>query len=111
LAGAASGPEAYEVDISSRTALVSAADSRGLFNRAVTLWQLLTSGAEAPQGIRVSGVHIKDAPRMRWRGLLLDSARQYQSVDFIKRYIDFMALHKLNVLHWHLSDDQAWRLQ
>src|SRR5439155_12184016 len=46
-----------------------------------------------------------------WRGLLLDSARHYQSPAFIERLIDWMALHKLNVLQWHLTDDQAWRLQ
>jgi len=61
--------------------------------------------------VRIPAVRIEDAPRLRWRGLMLDSARQYQSVAFIKRYIDFMALHKLNVLHWRLVDDRAWRLQ
>ena len=54
---------------------------------------------------------IEDAPRFRWRGLMLDSARHYQSPQFIERLIDAMALHKLNVLHWHLTDDQAWRLE
>ena len=47
----------------------------------------------------------------RWRGLMLDSARHYQSPEYIKQFIDWMALHKLNVLHWHLTDDQAWRLE
>lgn len=108
-AGAA--PEAYLVDVSSKVALVSAADPRGLFNGAVTLWQLASTQSTVVQEVRIPGVRISDEPRMRWRGLLLDSASQYQSVAFIKRYIDFMALHKLNVLHWHLVDDQAWRLQ
>jgi len=54
---------------------------------------------------------ITDAPRFAWRGLMLDSARHYQSPAFIKRLIDVMALHKLNVLQWHLTDDQAWRLE
>lgn len=108
---AAAGQEAYTLDVSGRGAIVSAADPRGLFNGAVTLWQLLTMHAGDTREIRVPAVRISDAPRLRWRGLLLDSARQYQSVAFIKRYIDFMALHKLNVLHWHLVDDRAWRLQ
>src|SRR5204863_5845892 len=56
-------------------------------------------------------IAIEDAPRFAWRGLLLDSARHYQSPEFIRRFIDAMALHKLNVLHWHLTDDQAWRLE
>lgn len=105
------GSEAYRLDISSKVALVTASGPRGLFNGAVTLWQLLTVNAADTQEIRIPAVRISDAPRLRWRGLLLDSSRQYQSVAFIKRYIDFMALHKLNVLHWHLVDDQAWRLQ
>ena len=54
---------------------------------------------------------IHDAPRFAWRGLMLDSARHYQSPAFVKKLIDVMALHKLNVLHWHLTDDQAWRLE
>jgi hexosaminidase len=56
-------------------------------------------------------MRINDAPRMQWRGLLLDSARNYQSVEFIKHFIDTMAVHKLNLLHWHLVDDSAWRLE
>jgi hexosaminidase len=105
------GPEAYQLDVSSKGAVISAVDPRGLFNGAVTLWQLATQQSTVVTEIRIPGIRINDQPRMRWRGLLLDSARQYQSVGFIKRYIDFMALHKLNVLHWHLVDDQAWRLQ
>lgn len=108
VSGAAS--EAYTLHVSSKGAVVSASDARGLFNGAVTLWQLSTMQAGDAREVRIPGVRIEDSPRLRWRGLLLDSARQYQSVAFIKRYIDFMALHKLNVLHWHLVDDRAWRL-
>lgn len=104
-------PEAYQLDVSSKAAVVSAADPRGLFNGAVTLWQLASLLSTVVPEVRIPGIRISDQPRMRWRGLLLDSASQYQSVAFIKRYIDLMALHKLNVLHWHLVDDQAWRLQ
>ncbi len=109
--GAGEGPEGYTLDVSPKVAVVSASDPRGLFNGAVTLWQLLTMHVADGREIRVPAVRIVDAPRLRWRGLLLESARQYQSVAFIKRYIDFMALHKLNVLHWRLVDDRAWRLQ
>lgn len=111
LSGGGAGPEAYQIDVSSRTALVTASDPRGLFNGAVTLWQLASLQSTVVTEVRIPGVRISDAPHMRWRGLLLDSTRQFQSVAFIKRYIDLMALHKLNVLHWHLVDDQAWRLQ
>jgi len=54
---------------------------------------------------------IGDEPRFAWRGLMLDSARHFQAPEFVKKFIDWMALHKLNVLHWHLTDDQAWRLE
>jgi hexosaminidase len=54
---------------------------------------------------------IVDHPRFKWRGLMLDSARHFQSVADIEKLIDWMSLHKLNVLHWHLTDDQGWRLE
>ena len=54
---------------------------------------------------------IEDEPRFGWRGLMLDSARHYQSPEFIEHLIDWMALHKLNVFHWHLTDDQGWRIE
>jgi hexosaminidase len=61
--------------------------------------------------VTLAALRIQDAPRFPWRGLMLDSARHFQSPQFILRYIDWMALHKLNMLSWHLTDDQAWRLQ
>jgi hexosaminidase len=96
--------EGYSLVVSPKRVLVSSHSPRGLFYGAVTLWQL-AAGAQIP------AVEIEDAPRFRWRGLLLDSARHYQSPQFIQRLIDAMALHKLNVLQWHLTDDQAWRLE
>jgi hexosaminidase len=96
--------EAYSLHVSPERIVVSSPSPRGLFYGAVTLWQL---AADA----RIPALEIEDAPRLRWRGLLLDSARHYQSQQFIERLIDTMALHKLNVLHWHLTDDQAWRIE
>jgi hexosaminidase len=106
-----SSPEGYAIDVSSRQIVVSAADARGLLYGAVTLWQLCTSDAAHSDRIDVPAVKISDSPRFGWRGLMLDSARHYQSPEFIMRFIDWMALHKLNVLHWHLTDDQSWRLE
>ncbi|HZZ88130.1 MAG TPA: family 20 glycosylhydrolase, partial [Caulobacteraceae bacterium] len=81
-----------------------------LFYGAVTLWQLMTAdGRRGP--VMLQPLHIEDRPRFAWRGLLLDSARHLQSVEFVRDYIDWMALHKLNVLQWHLTDDQGWRIQ
>jgi hexosaminidase len=96
--------EGYSLVVSPKRVLVSSHSPRGLFYGAVTLWQLAASA-------QIPAVEIEDAPRFRWRGLLLDSARHYQSPQFIERLIDTMALHKLNVLQWHLTDDQAWRLE
>ena len=106
-----SSAEGYRIDVSARRVVVSAGDRRGLFYGAVTLWQLCTASAPVHGTIRLPALRIVDAPRFRWRGLMLDSARHFQSPAFIMRYIDWMALHKLNVLGWHLTDDQGWRLE
>jgi hexosaminidase len=103
--GSQGGEEAYSLVVSPERIVVSSRSPRGLFYGAVTLWQLATVSSSIP------ALEIQDAPRFRWRGLLLDSARHYQSPQFIERLIDTMALHKLNVLQWHLTDDQAWRLE
>ena len=107
----AMAPEGYAIDVSGEGVVVSAATDAGLFYGAVSLWQMLTGPGASPNGVRLDAVQIRDQPRFPWRGLLLDSARHYQSIGFIERLIDWMALHKLNVLQWHLTDDQAWRLQ
>lgn len=104
------GAEDYSLHVSPKRIVVSSRSPRGLFYGAVTLWQLLGTQVAADE-IRVPALGITDAPRFRWRGLMLDSARHYQSPQFIKTFIDAMALHKLNVLHWHLTDDQGWRLE
>ncbi|HKD21240.1 MAG TPA: beta-N-acetylhexosaminidase, partial [Rhizomicrobium sp.] len=105
----ATGNEGYRLEVSPGGVAISAGQGAGLFYGAVTLWQLLT---EAPShNVVLSAVHIEDAPRFRWRGVLLDSSRHFQSPQFIKTFIDAIALHKLNVFQWHLTDDQGWRLE
>jgi len=105
----AASPEAYSLDVSPQRILVSAGDERGLFYGAVTLWQLMTR--DDATAITVPSLHVDDSPRFGWRGLMLDSARHFQSVDEIKQLLDMMALHKFNTFHWHLTDDQGWRIQ
>jgi hexosaminidase len=102
------GPEGYELDVAPRRITVSASSAAGLFYGAVTLWQLLPPGLGTG---RIAAQSIHDAPVYAWRGLMLDSARHMQSPAFIRSMIDWMAWHKLNVLHWHLTDDQGWRLE
>jgi hexosaminidase len=108
---AAGDEEGYSLVVSPGRIAVSSRSPRGLFYGAVTLWQLLTADAASATRIEVPALTITDAPRFGWRGLMLDSARHYQPPEFIRKLIDWMALHKLNVLHWHLTDDQGWRLE
>jgi hexosaminidase len=101
-------PEAYTLETGEHGATITASDDSGLFYGAVTLWQLATQTGTPGE---VAGVSITDAPRFAWRGILLDSARHYQSPAYIRRMIDWLAANKLNTLHWHLVDDQSWRLE
>ena len=102
------GGEAYRIEVTPHQITVSATTSAGLFYGAVTLWQLLPA---RPGGGEIAAQAINDEPRYPWRGLMLDSSRHFQSPAFVRSMIDWMAWHKLNVLHWHLTDDQGWRLQ
>ncbi len=106
-AHAATGAEGYALKVSSKGIDVSAREEAGLFYGAVTAAQLLT-GDTAGQA---AAAHIEDAPRFVWRGFMLDSARHFQSLDEIKKLLDAMAQHKLNTFHWHLTDDQGWRME
>ncbi|HVF17269.1 MAG TPA: beta-N-acetylhexosaminidase [Steroidobacteraceae bacterium] len=108
-ANANPAPESYSLKVSPQQIVISASDARGLLYGGVTLWQLLTS--ESASEVAIPAMTINDAPRFAWRGVMLDSARHLQSPAFIRKFIDAMVVHKLNVLHWHLTDDQAWRLE
>ena len=103
--------EGYSLLVSVDGARVTARTPAGLFYGAVSLWELLTIFPPQSGVAQFRAMQIRDAPRFVWRGLMLDSARHYQSPEYIRNFIDWMALHKLNVLHWHLTDDQAWRLE
>ena len=100
------GPESYRLSITSDRIELAARDARGLFYAVQTARQLV---AASPQAI--PAVEIEDAPRFGYRGLHLDVGRHFFPVDFIKRYIDLLATFKLNTFHWHLTEDQGWRLE
>ncbi|WP_240320885.1 family 20 glycosylhydrolase [Sphingomonas crusticola] len=102
------GGEAYKLDVTPRGVTIRASTDTGLYYGAVTLWQLIQ---QAGPGGTISAMTIDDAPAFAWRGVMLDSCRHFQPPAFIKGLIDRMALDKLNVLQWHLTDDQGWRLQ
>ncbi len=102
--------ESYFLEVTPRRITISAAGNAGLYYGTVTLWQMLTTGPRTGP-VSLHCVRIEDAPQFRWRGLMLDSARHMQSIAYIRQLIDRMSLEKLNVLHWHLTDDQGWRLE
>jgi hexosaminidase len=103
-------PEGYALDVDAHGIRISARSDTGLFYGAMTLWQLLTPDS-ARGAVQVPALAIRDWPRFAWRGLMLDVARHYQSPATIKQLLDAMAEHKLNVFHWHLTDDQGWRVE
>ncbi|HXS05317.1 MAG TPA: family 20 glycosylhydrolase [Rhizomicrobium sp.] len=107
----ATGKEGYRLDVTPAGVTISASKPAGLFYGAITLWQLLSQTPGTVASVAVPALQIDDAPRFAWRGLMLDSVRHFQTVDFIKTLIDAMAREKLNVLQWHLTDDQGWRLE
>ena len=102
--------ESYRLDVDAGGVHARAASAHGLFDAAITLWQLLDASTDAAHPA-LPYVHIEDRPRFRWRGLMLDSARHFQTPDEIERVLEQMAQLKLNVLHWHLTDDQGWRIE
>ncbi len=102
--------EAYTLEIGPSGATITAASDSGLLYGAVTLWQAATQ-APGRGPVAIPGLVVRDAPRFAWRGLMLDSARHFQSPAFVRQLIDWMAVNKLNTLHWHLVDDQGWRIE
>ncbi len=104
--GAGIGGEGYELAVTPSSIRLVAADPAGLFHGAETLRQLLP--VQGPR--RIGAIHIRDRPRFAWRGAMLDVARHFRAVRDVKRFLDLMALYKLNRLHLHLSDDQGWRI-
>ena len=97
-------PESYSLRVGASGVTITAADSAGLFYGLQTLRQLVEAGAP------VRGIAIDDAPRFGYRGMHLDVVRHFMPVAFVKRYIDLLSRHKLNRFHWHLTDDQGWRI-
>ncbi|WP_423735972.1 family 20 glycosylhydrolase [Chitinophaga caseinilytica] len=101
-------PEGYRMHIRPDQAVVSVRDADGAFRAVQTLRQL----ARTSDGtIQLPACDIEDAPRFHYRGMHLDVSRHFFSVDFVKGFIDSLALYKFNTFHWHLTDDQGWRIE
>jgi hexosaminidase len=104
----AAGDESYRLDITPQQARLMAATPAGLFYGVQTLRQLLFQGRDSKA---LPCLSIQDQPRFPWRGMHLDVSRHFFPVPVIKRYLDVLALHKMNVFHWHLTDDHGWHLE
>jgi hexosaminidase len=103
------GDEGYRLQVSPDGVVLRARRAAGLFYGVQTLRQLAALGS--PTAWRLPAAVVEDVPRFAWRGLMLDVARHFFGVQDVERYVDLMALYKLNRLHLHLSDDQGWRIQ
>jgi hexosaminidase len=111
------GGEGYKLSSHAGGVTIRGATAAGVFYGVQTLRQLLPPDMERG-GVRAAGgraevpaLEITDRPRFGWRGALLDVGRHFFTVAEVKRFLDEMALHKLNVLHWHLTEDQGWRIE
>ena len=109
------GNEGYMLSVSKTGAIIEAMTGNGAFYAIQSLMQLLPPEIYSPKKQRLSWcvpcVEIKDKPRYSYRGLHLDVARHFFPVEFVKRYIDMIAFHKMNTFHWHLTEDQGWRIE
>lgn len=102
----------YKLDVNTNSITISSASNEGLFYGMQSLLQLLPATKEnIDNGFSVPEVTIDDYPRFGYRGMHLDVGRHFFDVDFIKRYLDYMAYQKYNTFHWHLTEDQGWRIE
>ncbi|MCB9850847.1 MAG: beta-N-acetylhexosaminidase [Phycisphaerales bacterium] len=109
------GDEGYTLDVTASGVVLKALSPQGLFYGYQTIRQLHDQPGVKPAGEQAASFlpvcHIVDKPRFSWRGMHLDVSRHFMPVSFVKRFLDLLAYHKMNVFHWHLTDDQGWRIQ
>ena len=105
--------EGYQLTVANNNIILRANKGNGIFYGMQTLLQLFPVNKKDLSGslIYLQGANIIDKPRFEWRGLMLDVGRFYYSMDFLKKYIDYLAMHKMNTFHWHLVEDHGWRLE
>ena len=101
--------EAYSINVSSDGILVQAVTPEGIYRATRTL--LKSVGTEKTSSVEFPSAEVSDWPRFGYRGLMLDVSRHFSDVEMVKRTIDMLALHQLNIFHWHLTDDQGWRIE
>src|SRR5699024_3613631 len=111
--------EGYKLTVTPQKVTIKAPTPHGLFNGVQSLLQLFspqiypTDYALVPQNTKwtIPAVKIRDYPHFKYRGMHLDVGRHFLPVSFVKEYIDLLAMYKLNRFHWHLTEDQGWRIQ
>jgi hexosaminidase len=107
--------EGYELTVSKTGITISASTATGAFYGVQSLRQLIPiqfeNGSYEGSEVAIQNIEIKDAPQFKYRGMHLDVGRHFFSVDFIKKYIDMMSMLKMNTFHWHLTEDQGWRIE
>ena len=102
--------EAYQLNILGDRAVIYASSNQGLFYGIQTLLQLIPFTTNVSE-IKLDNLMMDDVPKFQWRGMHLDVSRHFFSKEFIKKYIDYLAMYKMNTFHWHLTDDQGWRIE
>lgn len=108
--------EAYSLSVTPKQIKITASAPNGFYYGLQSLYQLLPPEVYGDKPVRNADwslpcVEINDAPAFRYRGVMLDRCRHFASVDYIKKFIDILAMHKMNTFHWHLTDDQGWRIE
>lgn len=104
------GNEGYLLNVNPTSVTITANTKAGIVYGMQTLFQILPA-IRTNEVLKIPAMQIKDYPRFKWRGMHLDVSRHFFSPDLIKKYIDLMALYKFNTFHWHLTDDQGWRIE
>jgi hexosaminidase len=101
--------DAYQLTVDKKSITIEGDTHAGTFYGLQTLIQLLP--VEKSTSLTIPALSINDYPRFKYRGMMLDVSRHFFSVEMVKKYIDYLALHKINYFHWHLTDDQGWRIE
>jgi len=104
---ASDAERAYSLNVDGSGVMISSGSSAGVFYGSQSLLQLISP----TEPNTITGASVRDEPKYSWRGLMLDSSRHFQTVEEVKDFIDLMAHYKFNVFHWHLTDDQGWRIE
>ncbi|HCE44387.1 MAG TPA: beta-N-acetylglucosaminidase [Lentisphaeria bacterium] len=101
------GEEGYVLDIQPGKMTIASSSPKGVFYGLQTFRQLLFSSEKG----KIPCLKIEDSPRLGWRGMMLDEGRHFFGKEFVKKFIDMLALYKMNSFHWHLTEDQGWRIE